>query len=192
MARLNKDHLDKWYDHHINLELRTIYIGANSLHMTDGYGADEISPYITENVIKGLTLLETKPEPIKIILNSPGGDLYQGLAIYDALKRSPCDIEILATGQCMSAASIILQAATKRSLSENCIVMVHNGEDANVGSPDDVYNWAKFGKHMNKVMYKIYAQASNKPESYWARKCEKDYILTAEEAVNEGLADEII
>ena len=194
MARLSKDHLDKFYDYDIWLEGRTLYIGSISTHtLSDVYGADEISPLTTERVIKGLALLETKPEePIKIVLNSPGGDVYQGLAIYDAIKRSPCHVEILATGQCMSAASIILQAADKRTLSKHCIVMVHDGQDEVAGSPNDTLNWAKFGQHINKMMYNIYAEGSGKPSSYWQKKCQKDYILTAEQAVAEGLADEII
>lgn len=194
MARLSKDHLDKFYDYDIWLEGRTLFIGAQTaLSTSEEYGLDEISPLTSERVLKGLAILETKPaEGIKIILNSPGGDVFQGLAIYDAIKRSPCHIEILATGQCMSAASIILQAADKRILSENCTVMVHEGEDSNSGSPADVLAWAKFGQHINKIMYNIYALRTNKPASYWQKKCQKDYILTSQEALAEGLADEII
>lgn len=194
MARLSKDHLDKFYDYDIWLEGRTLFIGAQtSLSVSDDYGLDEISPLTAERVIKGLSILETNPElPIKIILNSPGGDVYQGLAIYDAIKRSPCYVEILATGQCMSAASIILQAADKRILSKNCIVMVHDGYDEAAGTPKDTLNWAKVGQHINKMMYNIYAEASGKPSSYWQRKCQSDYIMTAEKAVAEGLADETV
>lgn len=194
MSRLNKDHVDKFYDYDLFIEGRVIYVGPciNNLSMND-VSADEISPFIAERFIKGLTLLETKPDqPVKIIINSEGGDLSQALAIYDAIMRSPCYIEILATGNCMSAATIILQAADKRIVSQNCILMVHDGQDQIMGSPEDVVNWAKFGKLLTNKMYKIYADSSDKSIKYWEKKCQRDYILTADEALKEGLADEII
>lgn len=194
MARLSKDHLDKFYDYDVWIEGRTLYIGAQrGLESSDEYGMDEISSLHSERVIKGLALLETKPEePIKIILNSPGGDVYQGLAIYDAIKRSPCHITIIATGQCMSAASIILQAGDKRVLSKHCIVMIHDGYDSNSGTPAHVLKWAKFGLKINDMMYDIYTEGAGHNSGYWKRKCQEDYILTAEQALAEGLADEII
>lgn len=194
MTRINKDGIDRFLEYDIWLEGRVLFIGAQmALAASDDYSVDEISPFHTERLIKGLALLETKPEePIKIYLNSPGGDLYQGLAIYDAIKRSPCFIEIIATGQCMSAASIILQAADKRILTKSCTVMIHDGQDAISGHPSDVKRWADFGQQINKLMYEAYAEKSKKPVSYWKKKCEKDYILTSEQALNEGLADEVI
>lgn len=192
--RLNKDHLDKFFDYHLSMELRTIYIGAVNNHsLTDQYSIAEISPYTAENVLKGLILLENKPdEPIKIILNSPGGDLHQALAIYDAIKRSPCHIEILATGECMSAASVILQAADKRVMSKHCLVMIHDGEDSITGAPENVLRWARNSQIYNNFMYQIYSEVSQKPVSYWKAKCKADYILTADKALAEGLVDEII
>lgn len=194
MARLSKDHLDKFYDYDVWIEGRTLYIGSISTHtLGDEYGADEISPIHSERVIKGLAILETKPEePIKIILNSPGGDVYQGLAIYDAIKRSPCHITIIATGQCMSAASIIIQAADIRKISKHCIMMVHDGYDSAEGTPAHVLKWAKFGLTINEMMYAIYTEAAGHNNGYWKRKCQEDYILTAEQALAEGLVDEII
>jgi len=194
MSKINRDHLDKFYEYDLWLEGRTLYIGANASHnFTEEFGPDEISCFTTEKIIKGLSILDNKPsEPIKIILNSPGGSLSQALAIYDAILRSPCYIEILATGQCMSAATIILQAADKRVLSQNCLLMVHDGHDEISGSPTDVMNWSKIGQMLTTKMYKIYERTSGRSEKYWQKKCQRDYILTAADAVAEGLADEII
>lgn len=193
MAKLNKDYLDHFFSNDIWLEGRTLYIGANPTHnFSEDTGPDEISAFTAAQVIKGLVILNLKPEePIKIILNSPGGDIYQGLAIFDAIKRSPCHIEILATGRCMSAASIILQAADKRIMSQNCRLMMHDGEDSIAGHPGDVLAWAKEGQSINEIMYNIYAHRTDKSKAYWAKKCQRDYILTAEQALAEGLIDEI-
>lgn len=194
MARINKDHIDTFFDSDIWIGGRTLFIGAQSaLLASDSYGVDEISPLHTERILKGLAILESKPEePIRIILNSPGGDVYQGLAIYDAIRRSPCYIEIIATGQCMSAASIILQAADKRILTKHCLVMVHDGEDSVAGTPNNVLKWAKVGQKVNEMMYNIYAESTGRSNNYWKKKCQEDYILTADQAIEEKLADEII
>lgn len=171
-----------------------MYIGAIEAHtLGDTYGADEISPLHSERVVKGLAILETKPEePIKIILNSTGGSTYDGLAIYDAIKRSPCHITIIATGACMSIASVILQAGDVRKMSSNCVMMIHDGTDSGEGSADSVLNWAKIAQVINKKMYLIYSERSGKTTGYWKNKCKEDYILTSEQAIAEGLADEII
>lgn len=195
MPRLRKDTLDLFYDYDIWLENRTLYIGAESVHaLTDDYGADEISPYSAERVIKGLEILESQvsDKPIKIILNSPGGDLAQGLAIYDRIRLCKSEVIIEAYGQCMSAASIILQAGDIRCVSPNCILMVHDGEDSVTGSPESVLKWAKLGKLQTELMYQIYSEKSGKSVSYWSNKCKNDYIMTAAKAVAEGLADKVI
>lgn len=194
MARLNKDHIDYFFDNDIWIEGRTLYVGAIPVHsLGDIYDADEISAFSAERLLKGLAILETKPdEPIKIIINSQGGDFYQGLAMYDAIRRSPCYIEILATGQCMSAASIILQAADKRVVSKSCVLMIHDGQDSLIGSPNDIKRQADFGMIHQQMMYQAYAEKSGKPSSYWKKKCQRDYYVTAEQAVAEGLADEVI
>jgi ATP-dependent Clp protease protease subunit len=194
VARINRDSVDRFFDQDIWLESRTIYIGANHTNLVnEEYGMDEISPATAERTIKGLAILDSQNQDrsIRIILNSPGGDIYQGLAIYDAIKRCQSQVEILATGQCMSAASIILQAADTRTLSPNCLVMVHDGEDGYSGHPSNLEAWAKISKQTSQLMYRIYSERSGKTPAYWAKKCKQDYILTAEEAIAEGLADNI-
>jgi ATP-dependent Clp protease protease subunit len=197
MARLNKDSVDRFLEHGLWIEGRTIYLGANGYHAVSGleeYGADEISPFTAEQVIKALAILDSQNQdrPIQIILNSPGGDIYQGFAIYDALKRCESEVIITATGQCQSAASIILQAGDQRLLTPHCVVMVHDGQDGYSGHPTDFKNWAKIGDKINQMMYQIYSEASGKPASYWAKKCKSDYILLPSEAIAEGLADSIV
>lgn len=188
--KVNKNYIDSFYEYGLWLEGRTIYIPC--LNHEEGVSDDEITTRSAERVLKHLALLETKSDPIKVILNSPGGDLYHGFAIYDALKRSPCQIEITATGQCQSMASIILQAGNKRKMSESCVMMVHQGSEELSGHPEDVKNWGRINNWLTNKMYQIYSGASGKPVKYWERKCQKDYILTPNQAKEEGLVDEII
>lgn len=191
MARINRDSVDKLHDYNLHLETRTIYIGAQ--HNPDGYDADEISAVTALNVIKNLAILDFQSsQPINVIINSEGGDVYPALAIYDAIRRCNSEVHILATGYCMSAATIILQAGTVRKATPHCVLMVHDGSDSVAGTPEEVMRWAKLSARTTGTMHQIYAHRSGKPSSYWKAKCKQDHIMSAAEAVAEGLLDEVI
>jgi ATP-dependent Clp protease protease subunit len=197
MARLRREDVDRYFDYDIWLENRTLYIGANQTHPIAGvedYDLDDISAATAERVIKGLSLLDNQAtdKPIKIILNSPGGDPIHALAIYDAIRRCESEVQILATGQCMSSAMIILQAADLREVSKHCWLMIHDGTESYSGNSADFSKWAKMAEQLNQQIYNIFSEASGKAASYFSKKCKHDYILTAEEAVKEGLADQVV
>jgi ATP-dependent Clp protease, protease subunit len=191
VARINRDSVDKLHDYNLHLETRTIYIGA--MHGPEGYDADEISPVTALNVIKNLAILDAQSsQPINIVINSEGGDVYPALAIYDAIRRCNSEVHILATGYCMSAATIILQAGTVRKATPHCVLMVHDGQDTLSGTPEDVMRWSKLSARTTTTMHHIYASRSGKPASYWKAKCKQDYILSATESLEEKLIDEIV
>jgi ATP-dependent Clp protease protease subunit len=178
--RLTKDNIDRFFDYDIHLESRTIYLGS------------EIDEGTTERVIKALHLLgRTNRNKLSVLLNSPGGCLYNGLAIYDAIKACSCPVIIEVLGHAMSMGSIILQAATQRVVHRNATIMIHDGTDYFEGKPRDLESWATHGKNMRRKIYEIYAERSGKPSKYWEDKCAHDFILSAEQAVQEKLADAI-
>jgi ATP-dependent protease ClpP protease subunit len=76
----------------------------------------------------------------------------------------------------------------------NTIIMIHDGYiSSDWVTPKTYEAWAEFSKKISRpVMYDIYAQRSGKPVSYWEKRCAADYILTATQALEEGLIDEII
>ena len=120
--------LDKWFDLNVDTDTRTIYMGSA------GYTYDEgetgVDHFMAEYLIKGMHSLESKnKKPILIIMNNPGGDWYHGMAIYDAIKSSPCECTIKVYGHAMSMGSIILQAADNRIMMPNSRFMIHYGYD---------------------------------------------------------------
>jgi ATP-dependent protease ClpP protease subunit len=141
--RINRDDIDKLMDFGLYLPTRTLYIG--SVIHSEEEGESGVDAQLTERVLKGLLILETvSKDPINIILNNPGGDVYQGMAIYDALKNCRSHITITVYGQAMSAASIVLQAADKRVLSANARVMIHYGEEGHSSNhPKITRAWSK-------------------------------------------------
>lgn len=220
MARTNRE-LDKWFDHNVDLDNRTIYMGS-SLKEDDGEsGVDNL---MAESFIKGMHALETRStEQITILMNNPGGDWYHGMAIYDAIQTSTCYCTIKVYGQAMSMGSIILQAADSRIMMPNSRLMMHYGDGGIIDHAKTAEKWIDELKRINHEMENLYLQSMlNKEEKeghgYLAKIINKltdktysfskthkqedirvalkemlnfDLILTAEETVALGLADEI-
>lgn len=191
------DDLDHFFGHGIYIPTRTIYLGAV------GEGDDseeEIDHYTSARVIKAIKILEAhNTEPINVIINNCGGDWYYGMSIYDALRTSPCKINIYVYGYARSMTSIILQAGNRRILSPNSIVMIHDGEESSLiqGDTKTTQNWLKESMRIMGDMYKIYYKRMKvkKPRITLAKIeeiCGHDRIFTAKEAVEYGLADEIM
>lgn len=192
MAKISKEHITQFFENQFNYETRTLYIGAPT-HSSEDDLVASINAQVAADVIKGLHILETvNHDPIKIYLNSTGGDIYHGLAIHDAIRACVSPVTIKGTGHIMSAASVIMQAAEDRFLTPNTIFMLHDGEDGYVGHPRDFERWADWSKTIRTKIYGIYSERSGKDVAYWRRKMDHDYILTAEQAIAEGLADKII
>ena len=70
--------------------------------------------------------------------------------------------------------------------------MVHDGQDTLSGTLEDVMRWSKLSARTTTTMHHIYASRTGKQASYWKTKCKQDYILSASEALAEGLLDEIV
>lgn len=164
-----------------------IYIPTQTIMLTG-----DVNESMYETLVMGLTLIKARKNgstDITIELNSQGGCEYSGFAIYDRIKACDFPITIRVTGSAMSMGSIILQAADKRLLGPGSTIMLHDGEMDITGTPENIVAWASHGQSMCEHMYNIYAEVSGKPASYWKRKCKKDYILSAEQAIQLGLAD---
>lgn len=184
--KLAKESIDRFFDYGLHLETRTVYIGDHVGGAVDSHAA--------ERAVKALYLLTaaSKEQPIKILLNSQGGCWYSGMAIFDAIAGCPCPVTAEAYGSAMSMGAIILQAADERLMQPNATLMVHDGSEVFQGQARNFEAWGEQSKNLRNRMYEIYAKRSGQTVQYWKRKCASDFILTAEEAVAEGLADKIV
>ena len=190
MSKVVRESIDRFFDYDVHPESRTIYAGC--VYSDQDSGGSGVEAHMAERVIKGLHSFSATPDkPVKIILNSPGGNWYDGMAIYDAIKASPCHVTIEVLGHAMSMGSIILQAADERVIHPNATIMVHDGSDAFCGHSRNFEMWAKESVRLRKRMYELYAERSGKDAKYWEKKCSFDYILSAEDALKDGLVDSI-
>ena len=167
-----------------------IHIPSQTIMLTG-----EVNEAMYETLVMGLVLIkdrQTTNTDITIELNSLGGDWYSGVGIFDRIKSCEFPVTVRVAGAAMSMASVILQAADKRLITPGSTVMVHDGSEVLEGSPENVMIWAKHSQDICNYMYKIYAEASGKTITYWKRKCKKDSILDAEQAIALGLADGFI
>jgi len=193
----NKDDIDRFFDYDIHLPTKTLYLG--SANYSDEHGETGTDHLMAEMAIKGLHLLDkTKPDsPLTIVMNNPGGDEYHGLAIYDAIKMCTSEVHIKVLGHAMSMGSIILQAADWRIMTENSRMMLHYGTWGHNDHTLNVYKWAEEGKKFDKWMEDLYLEKIHQKKPTYTRKklqteISFDKFLTAAEAVDMGLADEVL
>lgn len=192
MAKTTKDDLEKFHDCEIFVPSRTIYLGTQS-YVGESEQESGVDYSMAEKLIKNMHFLEQRSatEQINIILNSLGGDWYHGMAIYDTIRNSTCRISMQGRGYVMSMGSVILQAADERVLMPNATVMIHDGQEGFEGSPRSMEAWAAYSKHTRRRMYEIYAERSGRSVRFWEQRCANDRILSAQEAVELGLADRL-
>jgi len=192
--RVSRADIDYWQDYGIHIPTRTLYMGSEDTFDEGESGTDA---KMAERVIKNLHALDFASDaPITIIMNNLGGDVFHGMAIYDAIHKCRSHVTIKATGYVMSMGSIILQAADERILTPFAVCMVHHGYDSHDDHVKTVRNWIEFSKKYDKFLAEIYLnKIREKHPDYSMKKLDKlldfDTILTAQEAVDLGLADSL-
>lgn len=188
-----KSELALWHEYDILPGDRTIYIGS---HSGDEYGESGVDFQLAERVIKNLHILDKRASdtPITIKMNNPGGDIYHGLAIYDAIKACQNDVRIIAYGYVMSMGSVIFQAADHRIMSPNARMMIHYGRGSADGHMLDVYKQADELKELDKIINEIYLKRIKEVKPRFTMKqledkMKFDWYLGAKEAISLGLCD---
>ena len=188
--RRSQDDLYYWYESHLDKATRTIYAGLS----TSQEDSPQVDSVTASWVIKGLHILKNSYEPhkpINILLNTPGGSVEDGMAIYDAIKACPCEVHIEVFGQASSMGSIILQAGDYRTAHPNTTIMLHDGDLNFDGHARNFEAYADFNKKQRKIAYKIFEETTGRPAKFWEEMHQSDIWLTAEEALTYGLIDKI-
>ena len=155
----------------------------------------EIDAHLANLVISELLYLDSLGnEDIFIYINSPGGEVTSGLAIYDTMNYIKSDVSTVATGLCASMAAVILAAGTKgkRLALKNSEIMIHQVLGGMQGQASDIKIQAERILELKKKLNKILASLCNKPETKINEDTERDYYMSASAAIKYGLIDKIV
>lgn len=156
----------------------------------------EVDDQIANLLVAEILYLEGQdPErDIHLYINSPGGLAYAGLAIYDVMQHVQCEVSTLCIGMAMSAAAMVLSggAKGKRLALPSSKIMIHQGSAGTRGAPSDMEIQLREVLANTERMAQILAHHSGRPLDQVKRDIERDYYLTAEEALGYGLIDEIL
>ncbi len=174
--------LDYCFDKGINFLDRTIQITGE---IQDNSSFDWLDAALTE-------MERGSRKSITIKINSPGGSVYEALAMVDRIQESKCQIITKCYGHAMSAASLILASGDKRLMGSRSWCMMHEISTATTGSVSEMEDQLDQIKREMNEWSKAMADFTNMNEEFWkAALHKKDFYLTAEECLEHGIIDGI-
>lgn len=141
-----------------------------------------------------LYLASTGSDPILMYINSPGGSVSAGLAIYDTMNYIKCEVSTICMGICASMAAVLLSAGAKgkRCSLANGEVMIHQPLGGMQGQAKDMEIAANHIIRMKNRLNNILAQNCDKSVDEIAALCDRDYYMDATEAMKLGIIDKVI
>jgi ATP-dependent Clp protease protease subunit len=137
---------------------------------------------------------EDPDKDISMYINSPGGVIYSGLAIYDTMQYVKPDVQTICFGMAMSMGSLLLAggAPGKRMVLPNARVLIHQPSGGFEGQSSDIQIHAQEVLNLRRRVDEIYAHHTGQPLERVHEDMERDRFFTAEQAVEYGLADRVI
>ena len=166
------------------LEDRIIFIGT------------EVSDGLANAVIAQLLFLakENRTQDINMYINSPGGSVTAGLAIYDTMQFLPCPIATYCIGQAASMGAVLLAAgsAGKRHALPHARIMIHQPWGGAQGTAADIQIQAKEIDRLKTSLNGILAHHTGKPEEVLAKDSDRDFFMSAAEAAEYGVVDQVV
>lgn len=148
-------------------------------------------------VISQLLFLESidSKKEIRVYINSPGGSVKAGLAIYDTIRHIKCDVSTFCVGEASSMGTLLLAAGTKgkRYSLENSSIMIHQALGAvPFGQATDIKIQAELIALTKSKLDKLLAKMTGKTEEQISKDTDRDYYMTPFQAVEYGIIDEVI
>ncbi len=157
---------------------------------------DQVDNASASIIIAQLLYLESQdPEKdIYFYINSPGGSVSAGMAIYDTMNYIKCDVSTICMGMAASMGAFLLAAGAKgkRCALPNSEIMIHQPLGSAEGQATDILIHANHIKHIRENINKILADATGKPLEVIQQDTERDNFMTAQEAADYGLIDKVI
>lgn len=157
--------------------------------------SDEVNDTTASLVVAQLLYLEGQDpaKDISLYINSPGGSITSGMAIYDTMNYIKCDVSTICIGMAASMGAFLLSSGAKgkRYALPNAEIMIHQPSAGTQGQITDMAIHLKRLEIIKKRMNKILSENTGKPVETVTADCERDNFMTADEAVAYGLIDKV-
>ncbi len=158
--------------------------------------SEEVNDVTASLVVAQLLYLEAQDseKDISFYINSPGGSITAGMAIYDTMKYIKCDVSTICVGMAASMGAFLLSAGTKgkRFALPNSEIMIHQPLGGTQGQATDIQIHAERIIKIKKKLNLMLADATGKPLEVIERDTERDNFMSAQEACDYGLIDKVI
>ena len=155
-----------------------------------------VDDQIANLIVAQLIHLESEDpdKDISVYINSPGGSVYAGLAIYDTMQYIKPDVQTICVGIAMSMGALLLAAGTegKRMATPNAKVLIHQVAGGFQGQATDIEIQAREPLNMKRLLEEIISKHSGQQLDKVAKDMERDYFMTAVEAKDYGIVDQVI
>ena len=157
---------------------------------------EEVNDVSASLVVAELLFLEAEDpgKDIQLYINSPGGSVTAGMAIYDTMQYIKCDVSTICIGMAASMGSFLLAAGTKgkRFALPNSEIMIHQPSGGAQGQATDISIHANHILHVKKKLNTILSERTGQPLEVIERDTERDNFMTAQQALEYGLIDKVI
>ena len=158
--------------------------------------SEEVNDTTASLIIAQMLYLEAQDpdKDIQFYINSPGGVITSGLAIYDTMQYIKCDVSTICIGMAASMGAFLLSAGAKgkRLALPNAEIMIHQPSGGAQGQATDIQIMARRIQDMKQKLNAILAENTGKPLEQIAADTERDHFMTAEEAQSYGIIDKVI
>ncbi len=155
-----------------------------------------VDDQIANLIVAQLIHLESEDPDLEISLyiNSPGGSVYAGLAIYDTMQYVKCPIQTLCVGTAMAMGALLLAGGSegKRMALPNAKILIHQPSSGYEGQATDIEIQAREVISVKRRLEEIFAQHTKRPLEQVSRDMERDYFMSAEEAQEYGIIDSLV
>ena len=157
---------------------------------------EEVQDDMANTVIAQMLFLESEDpdKDINLYINSPGGSISAGLAIYDTMQYIKPDVSTICMGQCTSMSALLLAAGTKgmRYALPHARIMIHQPLGGVQGQATDIDIQAKEILRTKETIHRILAKHTGQPMERIRRDTERDFFMDSEDALKYGIIDKII
>lgn len=161
--------------------------GAINMYAPIGAYEGEVGTKMVASILRNM-----KGKAVTVNLNSPGGDFFEGVAIYNLLREYEGEVKVRVVGMAASAASIIAMAGDEVEIAESAFLMIHNAWTIALGNKDDMRETAAMLGKFDESMARVYEKRAGMDYEEIVKMMDNETWLSGKEAVEMGFADSLL